>query len=232
MFRGFAPALALGLCAGIAWAAASASTVVAYRERTGTKDAVFTWTLEKKDDIQLKVFRDRACYVNRIAPSGATLRWFQTTPQREITAYRRKNRIFLQGRDGNRQISKELEVDDAPWYQALTVCLRAFLRSDRSETRFWMIRPDTLQPVKMRAEKVGRESVAVADRHFDAWNVKVCLDGPLSIFWHAHYWYRLEDGLFLKYRGTHGPPGTPATTIEWQPPDTAHGAGRKFCPEF
>jgi len=43
--------------------------------------------------------------------------------------------------------------------------------------------------------------------------VVIELDGLMSAFWQAEYWFRSGDNLFFQYRGTHGPPGTAETRI-------------------
>lgn len=41
----------------------------------------------------------------------------------------------------------------------------------------------------------------------------VRVEGVLSAFWQATYWYRLEDGPFLRYQSVHGPVGTETTVV-------------------
>jgi hypothetical protein len=214
MFKEFKSAVILLGAAAVICAAGSPPSQVVYRETTGSRTERFTWKLETGDVIHLEVTRDNERYSNRFDSSGATTRWTYSAPQKHITALRSNNRIVLQGRIDDRNIRKKSVIDGAPWYQALSFCLRDFLASSRSEIDFWMIRPDSLKTVKMNAKKVKTEAVVVDGHCFEALKVKISLCGPLSIFWHAYYWYRVEDGLFLKYRGANGPPGTPITIVE------------------
>jgi hypothetical protein len=78
---------------------------------------------------------------------------------------------------------------------------------------YWIIRRDTLTPVKMKARKEERCTVTVNNMNFAARKVRVRLSGLRSLFWHGDYWFRRDDGLLLRYKGTTGPPGTPEKTV-------------------
>lgn len=206
--------LALFLGCTVAQSSPASQKSVTYRETTGDESVSFTWTLKEEDDIRLTVIRPHERFVNIFDRSGETMRWSHTGPQRHVTARRQDDRIILNGELDGEAVQKEWAVGDAPWYQALSYCLRAFLHSADTTIEFWMIRPDTVDAVKLRAEKAEVASVNVNGRCFDARKVEVCRTGFLSLFWQGEYWYRVEDGLFLKYRGIHGPPGTPPTVVE------------------
>ena len=64
----------------------------------------------------------------------------------------------------------------------------------------------------MKAQKVGIESLSAQNKKVQAQKVKVSLSGPKSMFWHSYYWFGINDGIFLRYEGVNGPPGTPQTT--------------------
>jgi hypothetical protein len=215
-FKTFALTLTIVIitCAHLGWGAVAPPLSVTYRETTGDQSLNFRWELKTSPDIQLEVTRGEEHFLNRLEPSGTTTGWSHSSPQRDITAYRRENRIFLSGWVDGEAIHEEWTIDDGPWYQALSYCLRPFLRSDKKEVEFWMIRPDTINAIKMRAQKTALESITVDGRECTAWNVSVCRTGFLSLFWQGEYWYRAKDGLFLKYKGVHGPPGTPPTVVE------------------
>jgi hypothetical protein len=198
-----------------AWGADLSPSSVTYRETTDAQTIPFTWELKRRgDDIHIEVTREKERFFNRFEPSGATIRWRHLAPARDITAHREGDRIVLKGLIEGKEIEKAWTIDDAPWYQALSFCLCTFLESDERKIEFWMIRPDTVNAIKMQAEKVAQEPVAVDGRKFQTMHIKVRRAGFLSLFWHGDYWYRLEDGLFLKYKGVHGSPGTPATVVE------------------
>jgi hypothetical protein len=65
----------------------------------------------------------------------------------------------------------------------------------------------------MRAKKIRTEKILVQEREVETQNIRVKLTGFKAIFWHSDYWFRRSDGLFLKYRGVEGPPGTPETVM-------------------
>lgn len=104
-------------------------------------------------------------------------------------------------------------IDAAPWYQPLSFALRAMLNADQFAATFWMIRPDTLTPVKLTAEKQQVEPLNIEGHSVDARRVRVSVAGWASMLWHSHYWFRADDHLFVQYRGVNGPPGIPETVV-------------------
>jgi hypothetical protein len=146
--------------------------------------------------------------------TGATREWRFHDSDTDIVARRSGNRIRLEGVDGDERISRELAIDGAPWFQPLSYALGRFSLSDRESVRFWAIRPDSLEVVKLLATRQDVESVATDAGSFSGRRVRISLGGLLSTFWKAHYWFRLDDGLFIRYEGVRGPPGTPGTVIE------------------
>ena len=86
-----------------------------------------------------------------------------------------------------------------------------------------MIRADALTPIRMQATKVGTDTVLLDGVPTEAVKVRLAPDGLLAAFWHGHYWYRKTDGLFLKFEGRRGLPGSPMTVVHllsptnWQP---------------
>jgi len=187
--------------------------VYTYKETKGDRSVVFSWELEKGDRIRVTVRREDERFVNILDASGATWGWEVHRPRESLVARREGNAIFLAGQRKGEAVRKEISIDEAPWYQPLSYSLGKFSGSDKEEVEFWIVRPDKLSPVRMRAEKKGVEEISLGGSDVKARKVRVSLDGMLSKLWHAHCWYRAEDGIFLQYEGRNGPPGTPVTRI-------------------
>lgn len=198
----------------LGWAAPASAGDVRYRETVGEDTVYFTWRSETAEDILVTVHREAARFVNRLTADGDTLAWGYRSEGIEVQAERLDNQLRIWGRVDDTLLQERYPIDADPWYQPLSYSLRGFLQSDRQHVRFWTIRLDELEPVKLKAAKIGTETIETPAGRFEARKVEVRLDGWLSFAWHGIYWYRKSDGLFLKYRGVNGLPGTPPTVIE------------------
>ena len=134
----------------------------------------------------------------------------------DFTAIREGNYIHIQGIFKNEPVDKKVEIDQGPWYNKLDHGLSKFAISDQQKTDFWVLKLlSDLDATQMHAEKVGEESIKVGGESYPAVKVKLTLHGfLLSKMWSAYCWYRATDGLFLRYEGANGGPGTPTTIIE------------------
>jgi hypothetical protein len=206
--------LCLALCClNPFWSRRASGQVLLYSETTGKRTTHFTWELVTEDGARVNVRRDNGEFTNWCETTGETNRWRYRAPGTDVVARRFGNVICIEGITGGRPVRRRFEVDEAPWYQPLSHSLRGFLESDRRSTVFWMIRLDTFRPIKMKAVKNGTEWLALPLGKTEAQRVRLSMNGMLSFFWQSDYWYRIDDGLFLKYAGVNGPPGTPTTTI-------------------
>ncbi|HHD63612.1 MAG TPA: hypothetical protein ENK96_04460 [Desulfobulbaceae bacterium] len=91
--------------------------------------------------------------------------------------------------------------------------MRALPTSKNRKKTFWTIRQDSLEAVKMEAVVKGKEKIEINGRWENTIKIEIHPAGFFSSFWHAHYWFRPADLVFVQYRGVHGLPGTPATTV-------------------
>jgi len=145
----------------------------------------------------------------------SNLQWQMTEPEdnTDFTAKREDDHIVIKGKFKGEEINRKVKIDKEPWYQSLSFSLTTLAKSDQPSHLFWVLRPDTLKPIKMKARKLNSESIKIEGKQVEVEKIKVILTGFKSMFWHGLYWYRKSDGLFVKYEGAKGPPGTPITTI-------------------
>ena len=108
---------------------------------------------------------------------------------------------------------KTLKIDGTDWYQASSLSLCGFVASAEKETIFWTIRSDTLTGHQIKAVKQSVETVDVKGSMQKAVRIELSLTGLLSYFWKSDYWFSVHEGVFLKFQGPSGPPGSPVTTI-------------------
>jgi hypothetical protein len=187
-----------------------------YTETTGDQTTHFSWTLEQANSVTVTVRDQDELYVNHCDELGATFRWTYRGVDTDVVAIRSGDIIELRGTLQGRAFQARHEVDSLPWYQTLAYALPKLVAPDEPALIFWTVRPDNLDVVKMQATWEGTEKVAVNGHKLRAHRVRIRPDGLLSRFWHADYWFRVPDGLFVRYEGVHGPPGHPKTVIQYQ----------------
>ena len=151
-------------------------------------------------------------------PSIGTEQWAlrDDKSDHDFVAKREGDLIRIRGTFRGKPVDKEVDIDDDVWFNKLDHGLSAFAVSDRQEISFWVLKLlSDLDPIKMTAEKEGVERIKVGGKSYEAVKVKLVLDHfILSKLWSAQCWYRTSDGLFLRYQGANGRPGTPVTTID------------------
>lgn len=186
-----------------------------YIEQTGKRELSHSWTIRQiGSEIETHWISPHKAYLNLCDETGDTVRWRVRYPNGVVTAERVGNTIRIKDTRNRDSVQREVRIDKAPWFQPLSYALGRFSRSHRDSVVFWTIRPDNLKVVKLRATNLGKEEARTQTGLVPARKVSITLDGFLSHFWEAHYWFRQSDGLFLRYEGVNGLPGTPRTTIE------------------
>jgi hypothetical protein len=190
-----------------------------YTETTEEIRQRIEWRLEKAQDYILTSTSTEEVSVCRIDPSFDTHQWQvrRLDQDTQMTAQRVDREIHVSGRLEGASIERTLKIDDDPWYQAGSISLRAFVQSTRDKTRFWILRPGKFTAHKLQATRRGIESLEVGGQAVSAHKIDVCLTGWKAPFWSATYWFRAEDGVFLRYQGASGPPGSPETIVELAP---------------
>ncbi|MFZ0254289.1 MAG: hypothetical protein WAN46_01275 [Gammaproteobacteria bacterium] len=187
-----------------------------YIETTGDETTHFSWTLEQANSVTVTVREENKLYVNHCDSLGTTFQWSYRGADSDIVASRSGNIIELRGKFRGEEVHTRHEIDSVPWYQTLAYALPRLVEPDETPLVFWTIRPDNLKLIKMQASWEGTERVAVNGKKLQAHRIRIRPDGFLSKLWHADYWFRVPDGLFVRYEGVHGPPGHPKTVIQYQ----------------
>jgi hypothetical protein len=198
-------------------AGAASSQTFRYLQRTGEQSQSFSLTLNPGPPLQLSADSPGERHLTVMGSDYSTRHWqlTQTTEGTEILARRQGDSLLLSGRLRGQPVERRLEIDAAPWYQALSISLRNLFDQRIEALEFWTLRPDTLEVHKVRAVRQAQETLDIDGRPVAAWRIEVRLTGLKALFWHSHYWLRKSDGAFLRYRGPSGPPGQPLTEVRW-----------------
>ena len=174
------------------------------------------WRLEKGSQTRLVYVKKGERSVTTIDIDFGTIRWETVRPEENtnVTAERRGNVIHLTGTFQGKPVNREFTIDDRPWCQATTLSFRPFVTSGDEKLEFWILRPSTLEPHRLVARKKGVDRWPVLGEAVDVQQVKIGLPGVLAPLWSADYWFRKEDGVFVKYEGPNGPPGSPIVVVD------------------
>jgi len=132
----------------------------------------------------------------------------------DLSAIKDGKSITVIGNAADNIIDKTVKIDEKPWKQSMSYSLSEFALGESEKIEFWIIRMDKFKGVKMQAVKDNIEDITINGKLFHTVKVKISSAGVLSKLWHGYYWYQVSDGLFLRYEGLNGLPGSTKTIIE------------------
>lgn len=186
-----------------------------YREVTGTSSEEVCWHLVKGDHLVLTYTSPTERHVTTTGPGYRTLRWQVTDAAdgTDFVAARHGDAIEIEGTFRGERIDETLDIDEAPWYQATSLSLRGLIASNDSQRVFWTIRSDTLTPHKIKAVKMKIETVSSGENPKKLQHIRLRATGMLAPFWKSDYWFAMPEGIFQRFEGPSGPPGSPMTVV-------------------
>jgi len=97
----------------------------------------------------------------------------------------------------------------------MSYSLTKFSQTAKKEVEYQVFLIGLYDVIKLRAMKKDIEKIEVNGSTFVTQRIEITLCNFWGNFWNANYWFRKSDGLFLKYEGANGPPGTAKTVIEF-----------------
>lgn len=186
-----------------------------YIEDDGVTREEIQWCLSGGDGRRLVYQAPAETHITDTDTVLRTLAWTLHAPRRdtEVTVQRQGNTLVVSGRLHGEAVNKQIMLDDAPWFQATSLSLRPFIMSDAPRIRYWLLRPDTLNAYKLTATRQGVETLALPSGPTRAVKVVVRAGGLLAPFWSSNYWFRADDGLFLRFEGPGDAAGRTTLTV-------------------
>jgi len=195
----------------------AAENTFIYKETTGKTSINSKWRVISQDE-GYSIIAENSDEYHRVLCNQdlATISWeFKNTELKtELLVKRNGNRLIVNGRFKNKQINEEYEIDHLPWFEFVEVSLSRFVQSEEEKIEFWILQPNNLKLYKMVAIKQNTETINLNGQDVEALQLKLTLPGLASLFWSSTYWFRKSDGVFIRYEGVRGGPGTPKTTVE------------------
>jgi hypothetical protein len=149
-------------------------------------------------------------------PGRGVISWRLSDPAAasDLHAERTGDLIRVTGRLKGREVTRELRVDTAPWYQIFGPGISDLLSPDAVRMEFWVLNPDDLSTHKMLARQTGAERREIAGVQVDTFKIHFSPAGALAPFWGADFWYRPSDSAWLFSRLPESG-GMTTTTIIW-----------------
>lgn len=145
-----------------------------------------------------------------------TLSWEVNNPRLGVVAkaIRDGDNVIIDGRAGKKNVKQTIHLKGKPWFQPFAYSLGLFSTDSQNEMQFFSIQPNELKPFIMKAKKQGFEDVEINGRPVQSARIEIRLDGLMSAFWSADYWFRKADGQMIQGKIPMGPPGTPETIVK------------------
>jgi hypothetical protein len=193
----------------------TSENVFFYKEYKGADVKRIEWRLKKGDGYTLSCKSSGEHHITTVGSDYDTSRWqvFAHDNRTKFVAQRDQNTIVVRGLFKGKPLEKTIHIDHHPWYQATSLSLRKLIASVDSEKVFWTIRFDNLSVHKLKASKVDIEEMASRGEVRRFQRIRLNLTGLLKPFWKSDYWFSLPNGIFYRFEGPSGPPGSPLTTV-------------------
>lgn len=196
---------------------ASAGEILEYRETMAGEISTFKVDVYEKTDEVIKIratsTQGEEIYSELNGRDGSTLRWTKVHKGTLVSAVRKGQTIELvSNKDGKVKIHP---IDQAPWIQSREYGMRGFMRNSGEKKReFWLLTPGELNLNRMIATKEEQKRIKVGGKEFEAVKVVVRVAGWKQHFWSSEFWFRVSDGVFLKYKGSASGPNSPQVISE------------------
>lgn len=178
--------------------------VVTYNEKVAKGNEIIDISFSNNGDVTKTILN----------PDFTTKTWEYRDKEQNTKLVAEKNGAVIQvkGRVKGKEISREFKIGNRPWYQAVNLSFGVFVLSGKDRQEFWIMQ--NLKGYNMVAIRDKEEILQVNGQDVAAVKVRMTLTGWVSRFWNVYYWFRKSDGLYLRYEGANGSPGTPVTVIE------------------
>lgn len=187
------------------------SQTVEYNYSCGPEKSVIRWTESKKDNhIYLKTVQGNEIHSYVMTLNYKTLSWEYSNPAEntDIKVVLENGVYKMIGAFKSKTFSKIYTSKGYPWYQNIGFNL-GYSMKDKSNFKFECIRPDNLKLYEMQAE--AKE--IINNNGTQEQRINIHLTGMLARFFGSDYYIDCSTRRFVKYKGVHGPPGTPETII-------------------
>jgi hypothetical protein len=187
-----------------------------YRKTVGQDTTLTRWQTYHADSLLVRTYQEGEQLHTTWYSGEEAVRFELSDPAEElhVVVERSGDELTLSGTHKGKSLRNTLHLNGHPWLQSMSLSLGQFVLSGASEITYSIFRIDKMKLCTLQAQITGTHELVVNGIPQLATEVQVSATGILAKLWHCTYWFRSSDGLFLRYHGVNGPPGTPVTTIE------------------
>ena len=187
------------------------SQTTEYTYSCGDKKSTITWIENRLDSIiYLKTIQGSETHKYVMNQNFNTLSWeySDTSENIDIKAVLENGIYKIEGTFKSKAYSETYDSKGYPWYQNIGFNV-GYSIERTSSFKFECIRPDNLKLYEMQADA---KEISNANGNRQQ-RINISLTGMLSKFFGSDYYIDLSTRKFILYKGRHGAPGTPITTI-------------------
>lgn len=134
----------------------------------------------------------------------------------QVSAVRSGDSLILTGTYRKKPVTKSYSLKGVVWKQMIPFDLADFAFSKSGPLTFLclaLMGPYALKTAQMQAKRVGEETISYKGEKTGAIHIRVSPAGIFAALWHANYWFRKSDGVFIRSEST-GMPGRPGAVME------------------
>lgn len=187
------------------------SQTTKYVYACGDQSSVQTWTESREgNQIHLKTVQGSEIHQYVMTADYQTVSWkyFDAVKNTKLEVVLEQGVYRINGILRSRPYSKTLPSRGNPWYQNVGFHV-GYSIEGKTDFTFECIRPDNLKCYEMQAEtkELINHEGKLEQR------IYIHLTGMLARFFGSDYYIDPSTQQFVRYKGVHGPPGTPETTI-------------------
>lgn len=198
--------------------------IMVYQEKTDDQVTIHRFDIQSGGEgflIELSTREDQNTVEQAFTLNSKleTLSWtYEEAAKKTAVSARLEGRsILLRGTHKGEPINKTFKTKGLPWNQLFNKGVEPFVRSGKKKYKFRAIGTRGPGEMKITSFTVKRmkkpEVIRIMGQEMAAVHIKISLSGLLSMFWTGHYWFRQQDGVFIRYRGKNGP-GKPVSVME------------------
>jgi hypothetical protein len=133
-----------------------------------------------------------------------------------VSVVRSGDSLLLSGMFRKKPVTKSYALKGVAWKQMIPFDLTDFAFSNSASLVFETVAlmgPYALKTAQMQVKRIGEELIVSKGEKTAAIHVRASPTGIFAALWHANYWFRKSDGVFIRSEST-GMPGRPGAVME------------------
>lgn len=185
------------------------TTVQNYIETTGDNQIEYNYSSTQIEAGFLIEFSSAYKYEKCITDSAYYCQlWEYSCPTKNtnFVAERKNNVIHLVGTLEGLEIDKKIKISNLPWIQFWEYSIKNMIESNNNSMKFISIDAD--KPKKTATFKVknkGMQEININNQEENAIHFVVSIKGLPALIFHADFWFRKTDNLFIRSEMPQGP---------------------------